>query len=872
MLRRTRSGLVVASLLAALFGPAAAGASKPTQPGPTRVDPAISSAFAYLRAHGVVPPWYDARPNPERPAGMIPIVVRSADPDGSAVTKRTLAALPPGEATVLHGGAPLASGAFSVLVTKTGFDRLAADRRISRLAIDLPRRRLRPLDASRTETHANDALRAMLTKSGTLLDGTGVTIADIDSGIYVHHPAFFRADAGALAWTDTDGNGTLTPGKDQVEIDGAAVVVQRLPAFGASFYPPYDEVLGLGTTLRPDVDFLYVDTNGNGERDYGKAFDESTPGYGEPLFVADDANGNGALDAGERLLRLGSSKLRAIYTDKNRTRGDAKSGIGDWEPSENYAEYTSHGTGVAGILVGGLWGQSKLLGLAPNADLLSYDYATKPPVSQTHAVQWALDENANVILTEYGLYTGQPLDGSSEEELLLDSAVAGGAVVVNPAGNLTTGGKHQSITVGATPTVVTLGTDAYFEGSQYVLLTVLEHGPEHTFTMSVTVPGQGQVSIADADGSPVDLGGGFAAQVMRERTAGGTTMRNVYVYGPDQMPMGAYALSLSLPGAAAPTPLELYVSDTTSSWSYGITFDDATDAKTVCHPATASRALSVAAYTLHDEKGYYNSSPVGSIAEYSSSGPLLNGDPGIALAAPDNPLSTGIPEYGKPGGEAASYAPFGGTSGAGPHVAATAALLRQAFPNETALQLRDRLTSTARSTGGPAERWGAGKLDAAAALGLAVGTSAAPRDARIQAPADGLVKGRDNKVQVAVTDDGTAFKTRWDLDYDGTPDTAWIDGLETTLTAADVGPRAIRVWVADADGNVTGATLATQVLAAPAQVTPDGGSEVQADDSGGADCECTSATRTPERMYGSAILTLLTAIGVLLPRFRRSRR
>ncbi len=804
---------------------------------------------------------------------MLPLLVRGANPDGSAVK---FSALPQGSTQPLHGGTPLASGALSALVTRAGFAALAADRRITQLSLDLPRARLRPLDQSRTESGSNVAVRAMLAKNGTLLDGTGVTIADLDSGIYVHHPALFRADAGAYAWIDRNGDGAFTAGTDAVDTDadGNADVLQRLPAFGAGFYPPYEEVLELGDALRPELDFLYIDVNGNGVRDYGKGFDESTPAYGEPLFVADDANGNGRLDPGERLLQLGSSKLRKIRTDKERTRGSRQSGIGAWLAKEDFAPYTSHGTGVAGILVGGLWGQSKLLGLAPNADLLSYDYATRPPISQSDAVQWAIDERADVILTEYGLYTGQPLDGSSEEELLLDSAVAGGAVVVNPAGNLTGGGKHQSVRLGSLPIEVGLGTDAYFEGSSYVVLTLLEHGAEHALTIQLSVPGLGSVALADANATEFALGSGFYADVQKSRTGAGTTMRNLYVYGPSKMPMGSYALTLAAPDAPADgAALELYVSDTTSSWSNGITFDAATDAKTVCHPATAQRALAVAAYTLHDEPGYGNSSPLGTMASYSSSGPLLDGRVGIALAAPDNPLSIGVPEYGKPGGVAASYAPFGGTSGAGPHVAAAAALLRQAYPDESAEQLRTRLTASARPINGPLERWGSGKLDVAAALGIAVGSSAAPRDARIETPPEGLVRGRDNKVHVTVTDDGASFRTRWDLDYDGTPDTAWIDGLETTLLAQETGPRAIRVYVADADGNVTGATLLTEILAEPLVSTPDGGTTTtpqNLDELGGGGCGCHSVPA--QSRYAAGLVLLIALIGARRSRSPRSDR
>ena len=826
---------------------------------PTRVDPAITHAFRYAAAHqDHVPPWFDARPNPQRPARMLPIVLRPTRAELTLGLKALLArsGVASSDYVPLHEGAPLTSGAYSLWINPRGFERIAADTRFERIAIDLPRRRLPPLDASRRETAVNAALRALLARDGKLLDGTGVTIADIDSGIYVQHPSFFRADAGAFAWIDVDGDGTFTPGKDGVDLDGdgAPEITQRMPAYSVSYYDPDAVILEEGKALRPELDFLYIDANGNGRRDSGPAFDESTPAYGEPLFVVDDANGNGVLDPSERLLRLGTSKIRAIYTDRIRKRGDDRHGLNGWL-DEDKPDYTSHGTGVAGILIGGVWGSSKLLGLAPGAELLSYDYVNHVSNSQTGAVQWAIDQGANVILTEYGLYTAQPLDGSSEEELLLDAAAEQGIVPVNPAGNLNGGGKHQSVVVHAEPQTIELDTDAYFQGSQYVALTILEPNAKHTLTLSATLPNGESVSITD-DNDESDGPDGIRVAILRERTSRGTTMRTVYLYKQSAMPMGKYAFTLAAADApAAGVPLELYTSDTTSSWAYGVTFAHATDGKTVCHPATADRGLAVAAYTLHDEDGYYGSSRVGEIAMYSSAGPLIRGGAGIGIAAPDNPMSATVNAYGKK--TTANYTPFGGTSGAGPHVAAAAALLRQAYPNESAAQLRARIVDNARGVSGSNERWGAGKLDTVAALGVPVGDSAPPTNVRIELPAGGLVLG-SNRVRVAVDDDGDSFRTRWDLDYDGTPDTEWIEGTEVDLTLDAAGPRAIRVYVADSDGNVVGASVVANVTKAPTEIRGKGD-----EDDGGCGCHThTSAT-------GTGLLAALTA---LLVRRRRAAR
>src|SRR5262249_45832376 len=128
-----------------------------------------------------------------------------------------------------------------------------------------------------------------------------------------------------------------------------------------------------GSGFQPALDWLYVDTNGNGKRDCGKEFGESTPAYGEPIFVVDDVNQDGVVAPSEKLLRLGTSKVAAVKAARVYKRGNATNGIAAYGSSlladKSLLEYASHGTGVAGILVGGVQDRSKLLGLAPGAEL-----------------------------------------------------------------------------------------------------------------------------------------------------------------------------------------------------------------------------------------------------------------------------------------------------------------------------------------------------------------------------------------------------------------------------------------------------------------------------------------------------------------------
>ena len=96
---------------------------------------------------------------------------------------------------------------------------------------------------------------------------------------------------------------------------------------------------------------------------------------------------------------------------------------------------------MSGILVGGIPERSKLLGLAPGADLMM---AVR--TGWIDGVQWAIDQKADVLLTEMASFVGHPLDGSTEDDAMFDAAVDKGiAVAITPAGNLADARKHRSV-------------------------------------------------------------------------------------------------------------------------------------------------------------------------------------------------------------------------------------------------------------------------------------------------------------------------------------------------------------------------------------------------------------------------------------------
>lgn len=844
-----RGALLLLPLLLTHAAPATAqsSAAAPARPTsaltPTRIDPAIRNVLGFKARIGHAPPSYQYSEPFERD-GLVPVVVRFTSPN--EVSR--------------YGARPLASGAFAMRVDAAGLARLEADPTVTRVSCDLPRAMAPLLDASAVETGIAGARRALRAKDGTVLDGHGVKIADIDSGVLVFHPALFRADGGVYEWTDVNADGKLTPGVDGVDLDknGAIDANEKLRALVTD--APVRE-----GTFDARTDYLFVDTNNNLERDYGRDFREDTPGLGEPIFVVDDIDRNGQLALSEKLLRLGTSKLTAIRTEsRTYTRGSSTSGIQAYGVAllrdTQAHEYADHGTSVAGILVGGVPERTKLLGLAPGAELMMAVSG-----GWTSTVQWAIDGKADVILSEFGSYVGQPLDGSTEDDAMFDAAVDKGIAVVNPAGNLADADKHRTVTLTAGVNTFLLKTEYGFANAPLVAFSLLHRGDPRTLEITIGLPDGGSVVVPSASTTePIALEKDRLLTVTRRVSARGTHEIHIEIvayssssyYG--KMPPGRYTLGIN---ADAPVEVELFCKDSNTSWGGGLVFEANTPTRTMCHPATNDKGLSIAAYNLHGDAGEI----AGAIARYSSSGPRIDGAAGIDLAAPANPWAPTVPD--DPTFRSVHYAQFGGTSGAGPHVAATLALLKQLHPTKTGAELQKMLLDSARrdSFVGDETRWGKGKLDLLGALALSRNEPAPPR-VHLAHPSPAPL-GKDVEVKLEVDAPGTGtLRARWDLDDDGKFDGDWEPLGSKTLRSDAPAYRDVNVEVIDAEGYLTGATARVVFADPPPPATPTtpAAEPTPSDDSSGG-CGCSTPSRKSDVWWAA------TAIAIALALSRRVR-
>ena len=534
--------------------------------------------------------------------------------------------------------------------------------------------------------------------------GTGVLIADLDSGVDVFHPDYWRDDGASYVWIDVDLNGTLTDG-DAVDLNGnhVADANETLRWLDAPGSAP-----GQAGTENPAIDHVYLDANHNNVRDFGLSFGEAAPTYGEPVYRPRDLDGNGTITLGEPLVALGTSKIEAIYQRDAVVR---RRGV-DLIQSE--PDIYSHGTNVASILLGGEPGR-RFAGIAPGASLVmaNLGYGADPPFVSPFDVRmaWAAAEGADVMLYEDGEWIWLFLDGSSNVEELVNQYAEAGILQLGAAGNLATGDMHWQGPLGP----------AVGDSAIATLNVTPGVGVTHGWGQLYWVPREGEtvaVEMQAPTGERFPIGGAgstthttqFDVWGAEDESSHGTTRVD---FGLALSPAatlleigGTWHVIARRTGAPASTPLTLNAMswDELSGWSGYSTWTQPSVAGTVTWPATADSMIVVAAF---EPTG-------GALNGFSGRGPRVDGRNAIDVTAPGSTTWTGR-RYQSSGGVAGGYGAFGGTSAALPHAAGSCALLRQWLPDATHGEIRALLRASAgvdAATGAiPNADWGYGKLN-----------------------------------------------------------------------------------------------------------------------------------------------------------------
>jgi hypothetical protein len=549
-------------------------------------------------------------------------------------------------------------------------------------------------------------------KNGNILTGKGVVIGDVDSGIDVFHPMFFFADGGEFDFIDADGNGVLTIGIDGIDFNKNGKVdndeIIRYVEIKDNTWGMLESLGQDSRRYNPDFDFLYIDANGNKKRDFGEkaGFTENDPTYGEQFFIAIDANKNGKIEAGEKLVGLKTSKIRAVRQRDNVIR---KRGVDLIKTEE---DENGHGTGVAGLIIGGHYGVQKIHGIAPDAEFvvssIRYDYTPRFVRNFKDLFGFLKEEKVNILLIEDGEWMWEFMDGSSEEEELLNEMARDGVTIIGGAGNLAGGnmmliedlkaGKQVTFTANCSGK-----PDRDAPKNDGVFFSFLWKDKNNNIKFDIETP-DGKTTNTISSGSDFIKNGEYNIFYSKDVSSKGTVMMRFAISRQDTgILKGRVKIKVT---SENDEEIRGYVVDVTQSWSGNarwVNSNSITDRSTVCYPSTADSCIAVGAYVVNF--GWMEQ--IGDLAAYSSRGYNITGKLGAEITAPGHSTFSTEKNNG--------YQIFSGTSSAAPHVVGAAALLLQYDPSLTHEKIKMILLNSAKKdkfTGNvPNENWGWGKLD-----------------------------------------------------------------------------------------------------------------------------------------------------------------
>ena len=421
-------------------------------------------------------------------------------------------------------------------------------------------------------------------------------------------------------------------------------------------------------------------------------------------------------------------------------------------------DFQGHGTHVADI-IGGKSLDGTHVGMAPGASLLAIRVCSAVAtscngVSLLLAVDFALDPNhdgnfadaADIIHLSLGSDYGQIQDDLTEA---LEDAVDLGIVVVASAGN----GSNKPYVVGSPSIGPGVLSVAQTQVPSAVAIPLVINTPASiagTYGNTATV--EWAPVGAGAAGNVAYMGRGCPGDPILNSPAGkialidrGTCSVSLKVdYAADNGASGVL-IGLVAPGDAV-------------SFSFG-------GGDTFVPTLVIQQSLSLAI------KARLNAAETVNVSLSSAAGIALVGSMASTSSRGPSSLQTIKPEIGAPGASVSAQVgtgdgatAFGGTSGAAPMVSGAAALLLQAFPNRTPIQIKSMLMNSAETQvftnpallpGGlaPITRIGAGELRVNKAIGLNAiawnpeDESAALSFGQVEAPFDGVVLVKKVRVQ-----------------------------------------------------------------------------------------------------------------------------
>ena len=425
--------------------------------------------------------------------------------------------------------------------------------------------------------------------------------------------------------------------------------------------------------------------------------------------------------------------------------------------------YATHGTHVAGIAAGrGI--DSQYIGQAPYAYLLFASFRLEL-ASWLDAVDWmknvAKEEGKRLVINNsWGMYTLGPIDGTSLASQAINNLSDSGIVFVTSGGNCGDDLFHLSktFTPGQTDTLRSI---AKYYGYQEIGQDIVIWGePGKNFDISFAMVKDGD-SVCMPWKSTLTTGpGGIGSYVLDSALVSGSgdtlpfrlIVENANIF--NQRPHvlltvyknSAYAIHLAVTSNEG-TVHAWNVADLANGAgnmgaefhkSYYPNYTAGDNASGIGEPACAEKCIAVAAHNA-DGKTPNGEIVPGMIASFSSHGPVIDGRRKPDVSAPGLNVVSSLSSYTQENytavmtytyaGRNYIWAKMSGTSMSGPAVTGIVALMLEANPGLTPVQVREILCATTRNdsqTGPLHERdsisdiWGWGKVNALAAVNEAL--------------------------------------------------------------------------------------------------------------------------------------------------------
>ena len=577
----------------------------------------------------------------------------------------------------------------------------------------------------------------------------------------------------------------MTPGFDRGTLEKAGITIGAqagqiitltVPVDALPLLDSHKEVLQYSISHRvaaPDMDRTRFDTHTDSVHDgLGTADGNAYNGEGVYIGITDwgfdythpnynnSGRTNWRLDMAWDHFRLAGPAPQGFnYGTLITGHSNLKAAKGD---TSNIYGYGTHGTHVAGICAG-KGNDGVCVGQAPGAKMLFCTFLLGE-AEWMDGVAWmrqvAQDSAKRLVVnSSWGMYTFSTLDGTSLLSQAIDTWSNEGTVFVTSAGNngYTSVPFHISRTFGnGTDTLRTVPVKASsiysINETGQALIMWGEEG--HDFTASFRV----------ASGEQLYVSPEFS-------TANGDTA----IYGTllvDGTPIAYRALiehsnpfdnrpHIQLDVNKTSGELQLFISaasGTVHAWNVanldnhagnqGCSFNSNGHAGFtsgdnrygIGEPACSQKAISVAAHTADRRNTANGDFYPGSLANFSSCGPLISGAQKPEISAPGVDVNSSISIWSDNSNytpytakwildQKYIWAPMSGTSMSSPAVTGIVALLLQANPALTVDEIRDIITSTAHNDvkTGPLVandsadfRWGWGKIDALRAINKAL--------------------------------------------------------------------------------------------------------------------------------------------------------